>query len=116
MICPQCKEPMSDAARFCSNCGVSFSSFNTPTEYADASALPLPERDPFVGQTLDGKYELLVRLGEGGMGAVYRARRVHIGDEVAVKVLLQKVVADAGVVERFRREQRARAALAPPTL
>src|SRR5919202_39193 len=116
MICPQCREPMSDTARFCSNCGVSFSSFHTPTERADAGALPLPERDPLVGQTLDGKYELLARLGEGGMGAVYRARRVHIGDEVAVKVLLQKFVADAGLIERFRREARAAAALRHPNI
>ena len=31
MICPKCQEEMSDTARFCSNCGISFASFNTPT-------------------------------------------------------------------------------------
>jgi serine/threonine-protein kinase len=118
MICPKCKEEMSGTARFCSNCGISFASFNTPTEYADGRDLSgtMPELDPLVGQVLDGKYELLVRLGEGGMGAVYRARRVHIGDEVAVKVLLRKFVADSGLVERFRREARAAAQLRHPNI
>src|ERR1043166_9585059 len=118
MICPECEEVLKDGARFCSNCGLSFSSLKTPTEQAETHDLPesLPELDPLVGEVLDGKYELLARLGEGGMGAVYRARRVHIGDEVALKVLLRKFVADAGLVERFRREARAAAALRHPNV
>ncbi len=118
MICPKCQAEMSDSARFCSNCGLSFSSFNTPTEHAEAHDLPetLADFDPLVGQTLDGKYELLALLGEGGMGAVYRARRVHIGDEVALKMLLHKFVADSGLVERFRREARAAAQLRHPNV
>lgn len=118
MICPKCNETISDTARFCSGCGVSFSSFNTPTERIAPHHLPepTPEHDPLVGQVLDGKYEIGARLGEGGMGAVYRARRVHIGDEVAVKVLLRKFVADSGLVERFRREARAAAMLRHPNV
>lgn len=50
------------------------------------------------------------------MGAVYRARRVHIGDEVAVKVLHGSFVADADAVERFRREARAAAMLRHPNV
>jgi serine/threonine protein kinase/Tol biopolymer transport system component len=94
-------------------------SFNTPTEILDAAALPdlLPHPpDPLLGQVLDSKYELVARLGEGGMGAVYRARRVHIGDEVAVKVLHGSFVADADAVERFRREARAAAMLRHPNV
>ncbi|HLL74119.1 MAG TPA: protein kinase [Pyrinomonadaceae bacterium] len=93
-------------------------SFNTPTELLDPAALAdiLPGTDPLLGQVLDSKYELVARLGEGGMGAVYRARRVHIGDEVAVKVLHQSFVADADAVERFRREARAAAMLRHPNV
>lgn len=118
MICPQCQEVLKDSARFCSNCGLSFASLNTPTERAGAydrvETLPLP--DPLIGRVLDEKYELIARIGEGGMGTVYRARRVHIGDEVAVKVLLQKYVADRSAVERFRREARAAAMLRHPNV
>ncbi len=64
-----------------------------------------------MGNVLDGKYQLLSKLGEGGMGTVYRARRVHIGDEVAVKVLHTRYIAQQEAIERFRREARAAAQL-----
>jgi formylglycine-generating enzyme required for sulfatase activity len=118
MICPRCQEVLKDGARFCSNCGLAFSSLNATTEPAELGELPQASAklDTLVGQVLDGKYELLARLGEGGMGTVYRARRLMIGDEVAVKVLLRKFVADSGLVERFRREARAAAALRHPNV
>lgn len=118
MNCPHCQHILRDNARFCDGCGLSMSSFNTPTEVIDPASLAdiLPRPDPLLGQVLDSKYELLARLGEGGMGAVYRARRVHIGDEVAVKVLHQSFVADADAVERFRREARAAAMLRHPNV
>jgi hypothetical protein len=72
--------------------------------------------DVLVGQILDSKYELIRRLGQGGMGAVYRARRKHIGDEVAIKVLLDKFVAGSEATERFRREARAAAMLRHPNV
>jgi len=113
MNCPHCQHVLRDDARFCDGCGLSLISLNTPTEVIDPAALSdIQSRpDPLLGQVLDSKYELLARLGEGGMGAVYRARRVHIGDEVAVKVLHQSFVADNDAVERFRREARAAAML-----
>ena len=40
-----------------------------------------------VGQILDDRYEILALLAEGGMGAVYRARRTLLGDEVAIKII-----------------------------
>src|SRR5689334_596988 len=40
-----------------------------------------------VGRVLGGRYRLDVLIASGGMGEVYRATRLHIGDEVAVKVL-----------------------------
>ncbi|MGH9880642.1 MAG: bifunctional serine/threonine protein kinase/MFS transporter [Pyrinomonadaceae bacterium] len=73
-------------------------------------------KDPLVGQVLDSKYELLERLGEGGMGAVYRAHRRHIGDEVAIKILLEKFVTGKEGAERFRREARAAAVLRHPNI
>jgi len=118
MKCPQCQHVLRDDARFCDGCGISMNTFNTPTEFIDPGALSdiLSPPDPLLGQALDSKYELVARLGEGGMGAVYRARRVHIGDEVAVKVLHRSFVADEDAVERFRREARAAAMLRHPNV
>jgi serine/threonine-protein kinase len=72
--------------------------------------------DPLIGHKIDGKYELLARLGEGGMSVVYRARRVHIGDEVSVKVLLSKFAKEEAALARFRREASAAAMLHHPNV
>ncbi|MFO0626987.1 MAG: serine/threonine-protein kinase [Polyangiales bacterium] len=54
---------------------------------------------------LDGRYRLLDRLGEGGMGSVWVAENVAIkGSEVALKVMHSAFNADATVVQRFRTE------------
>src|SRR5262249_59947033 len=63
-----------------------------------------------------GKYELLARVGEGGMSLVYSARRIHIGDEVAVKILHRKFASDKAARERFRREASAAAMLRHPNI
>jgi serine/threonine protein kinase len=65
------------------------------------------------GQILDGRYEILAPLAEGGMGAVYRARRMLLGDEVAIKIILSDS-GMAGARERFMRESRACARLRHP--
>lgn len=53
---------------------------------------------------LDDRYELLEVIGDGGVGMVYRARRVNLERMVAVKVLHESLVEEAGFVGRFQRE------------
>jgi serine/threonine protein kinase len=106
MNCPQCRQAINEEARFCSRCGLSTAQSNTNTKIIDQQVTTkyVGTSDPLIGRVLDSKYELVARLGEGGMGTVYRARRLHIGDEVAVKVLHQQFVRQRGGIERFRRE------------
>jgi hypothetical protein len=59
---------------------------------------------------LDGRYEL-VDLASGGMGAVFRARHVHLRKDVAVKVLRPELASSPDLVERFRREAEIASAL-----
>ena len=64
-----------------------------------------------------GPYEVLAKLGEGGMGEVYKARDTRLGRAVAIKVLPAGLSADPGRHTRFEREARAIAgALAPAHL
>ena len=63
-----------------------------------------------------GPYEILARVGSGGMGEVYRARDMRLGREVAVKVIAESVVHDPQSLRRFEQEARAVAALSHPNI
>src|SRR5215813_721627 len=117
MNCPRCQQSLAAGVRFCTSCGLSITaSSDAPTIRANPADLSEISRDPNIGRVLEGKYELLAQLGSGGMGAVYRARRVLIGDEVAVKVLHGEYVKEPSALERFRREARAAALLHHPNV
>jgi len=57
-----------------------------------------------VDQILDRRYQVLKRLGEGGMAYVYQARELSSGELVAIKVLSPRLLGDPSSVERLRRE------------
>jgi eukaryotic-like serine/threonine-protein kinase len=89
--CTTCKAKYEDGVSFC------------PT---DGEVL---EDDPssLVGVVLDGQYKIENLLGKGGMGAVYLARHILLGDRVAIKILPPEVRNNADWLRRFRREGQA---------
>ncbi|MEP6911993.1 MAG: protein kinase [bacterium] len=89
--CTICKAKFEDNVSFC------------PT---DGEVL---EDDPssIVGSVLDGQYQIETLLGKGGMGAVYLARHILLGDRVAIKILPPEVRNNADWLRRFRREGQA---------
>src|SRR5215813_6754139 len=115
MNCPSCQQILAENAQFCSSCGVALARVNAATQIDipkttdNSHTANTPKHNSRVGQVLDAKYELVEQLGEGGMGTVYRARRLHIGDEVAVKLLHPDLLRQEQAVERFRREARSAA-------
>ncbi|MEZ4358694.1 MAG: serine/threonine-protein kinase [Kofleriaceae bacterium] len=70
--------------------------------------------DPFVGKVIDGRYEIQARVGEGGMGVVYRARQVSIDRVIALKMLSPQMAADPTWVQRFYNEAKACSRLQHP--
>src|SRR4051812_46433018 len=75
-----------------------------------AATAPQPEEeskfDSLVGAVLADRYQIVRRIGEGGMGAVYEAKHTVIGKRVAVKVLLEKFLAKSDFVARLLQEAR----------
>ncbi len=63
--------------------------------------------DPLIGRVINGRFEVISRLGAGGMGIVYRARQVGMDRIVAIKTLLKDRATDDKVVQRFKNEARA---------
>lgn len=90
-FCTVCKAKYDDGVSFCA---------------IDGEVL---EDDPtsFVGSVLDGQYQIESLLGKGGMGAVYLARHILLGDRVAIKILPPEVRNNAEWLRRFRREGQA---------
>src|SRR3990172_6701181 len=80
---------------------------------------PIRRRDPGarmeLGKTL-GHYRILEKIGEGGMGEVYRAHDPRIGRDVAIKVLPATFAANPDRMQRFEREARAAGGLNHPNL
>jgi serine/threonine protein kinase len=89
--CPVCKEKFDDSLSFCLKDGQVLEE--------DTSAL--------VGTALDGQYQIEAVLGKGGMGAVYRARHILLGDRVAIKVLPPEMRSNTEWLRRFQREGQA---------
>src|SRR5262244_2857023 len=98
--CPRCKRTLKDDLTFCPYDGEQLNA-------SDAS-------DEFVGTLLDDKYRLDEKVGEGGMGTVYRATHIQMENTVAVKILHPHLASDQNSVERFRREARSAAQIRHP--
>jgi len=94
--------------------------------YEDASAHVCRDRQlspakgrlsrPYSGMLLDKKYRLINKLGEGGMGSVYRAQRLFMNDLVAIKFMLPEVVADLDIRQRFYQEAKVAARMKHPNV
>ncbi|MCL5038292.1 MAG: Stk1 family PASTA domain-containing Ser/Thr kinase [Firmicutes bacterium] len=69
-----------------------------------------------IGRKLGNRYEMLERIGRGGMSLVYRAQDTLLQRVVAIKVLRSQFVNDSEFVKRFRREGQAAASLSHPNI
>ncbi|WP_183600408.1 Stk1 family PASTA domain-containing Ser/Thr kinase [Paenibacillus phyllosphaerae] len=69
-----------------------------------------------IGHELGGRYEIITRVGGGGMALVYKAHDILLNRNVAVKILRQQYTHDEEFIRRFRREAQSAAALSHPNV
>ena len=72
-------------------------------------------KDPFIGrEILDGQFQVIQKIGTGGMGSVYKASQPAMNRMVAIKILHPKLANRKDLTSRFRREARAMSQLTHP--
>ncbi|MCA9643948.1 MAG: protein kinase, partial [Myxococcales bacterium] len=105
-LCPDCGHQFSGEARFC------------PFDGALLEHRGKWDRsgDPLIGSVVDGRYEVLDVLGEGGMGTVYRVRHTTLGRAFALKVLRKDLAGDRELAARFIQEAKAAASVSHPSV
>ena len=90
ITCLRCHEEFDEQAPECPSCGDKVTEFQRT----------------YSSRLLDGKYELLTRLGLGGMGEIFKVRHVHLGEERVVKIMRANIASDDDALQRFLHEAR----------
>src|SRR5437867_1254525 len=114
--CPSCKRDILVAAHFCPECGAPVAPQPQSAPPAERETIPAAEsRTPTPGSSsvhgrfepgtrLGTRYRVVGLLGRGGMGEVYRADDLELGQSVALKFLPERVARNAADLARLRSE------------
>lgn len=90
VTCLRCKETIDGSVDQCPHCGEKVTNFQRT----------------YASRLLDGKYQILDRLGIGGMGEIFKVRHIHLNELRVIKIMRPNVAADDQGLQRFLQEAR----------
>lgn len=124
--CPKCSSPVPEDASFCPSCAAPTGISQAVTETAPPESKPVSPPTATstsfgggrfaAGTQLGTRYRIVGLLGQGGMGEVYRADDLELGQSVALKFLPPDFAAKPGAIERFKSEVRTARQIAHPNV
>ncbi len=104
-----------DIEKYCALCAREFAAEDDSVICPDDGGFLMPlKHDPFVGQLVESKFEVIELVGCGGWGSVYKARDIKLGRMVAFKVMRADLASTAEKLQRFEREARVMSSLNHP--
>src|SRR6266540_2300686 len=90
ITCLKCKQPIDSALEACPHCAERVTNFQRT----------------YSARLIDGKYQILDRLGVGGMGEIFKVRHIHLNELRVIKIMRPNVAADDQGLQRFLQEAR----------
>ena len=88
--CLRCKKPVGETDEACPACGEKVTAFQRS----------------YATRLIDGKYQILERLGMGGMGEIFKVRHIHLNEERVIKIMRANIASDEQALQRFLAEAR----------
>ena len=88
--CLKCKQPIDSASDLCPHCGDRITLF----------------QKTYAARLIDGKYQIIDRLGVGGMGEIFKVRHIHLNELRVIKIMRPNIAQDDQALQRFLKEAR----------
>jgi serine/threonine protein kinase/Flp pilus assembly protein TadD len=109
--CPECKSENPDDSKFCRECGAPL---KASRNVSGTKTFQTPLKGISKETIIAGKYKIINKIGEGGMGVVYKAKDTRLDRMAALKFLPYELTKDLEAKKRFIQEAKAAAALNDP--
>lgn len=106
--CAQCGLEYDDSTRFCTRDGQTLVSVTNQPSPSEAPTIVSHQKesppDPLIERVIAGRYRLLEKIGQGGMGAVYKGQHIKMNRLTAIKILTSELANNEEFIARFQRE------------